>query len=49
MSERWVPLLAAVVGLLGGMGGAYVGGTVANEGQQDRFEDERKAEMRTYG
>ncbi|HEX5896572.1 MAG TPA: hypothetical protein VFY47_09610 [Thermoleophilaceae bacterium] len=46
MSERWVPLLAAAVGLLGGMGGAYVGGTLANEGQQDRFEAERKAETR---
>jgi hypothetical protein len=46
MSERWVPLLAAVVGLLGGIGGAYVGGTVANQRQQDRFEYEQSAEAR---
>ena len=46
MSERWVPLLAAVVGLLGGMGGAFVGGWVANEGQRNQFEDEQEAETR---
>jgi CHASE1-domain containing sensor protein len=46
VSERWVPLLAAVVGLLGGMGGAYIGGSVANEGQQQRFESEQAAESR---
>jgi hypothetical protein len=46
MSERWIPLVAAVVGLLGGMGGAYVGGSVANEGQQQRFENEQEAETR---
>jgi CHASE1-domain containing sensor protein len=46
MSERWIPLFAAIVGLLGGMGGAYIGGTVANEGQQQRFENEQKAETR---
>ena len=45
MSERWVPLLAALVGLLGGMGGAYIGGSVANEGQQQRFENEQEARM----
>jgi hypothetical protein len=42
MSERWLPVLAAVVGVLGGMGGAFVGGHVANEGQQRRFEEEQK-------
>jgi hypothetical protein len=46
MSERWVPLLAAAVGLLGGIGGAYVGGKVANERQQDRFENEQRVEAR---
>lgn len=46
MSERWIPLLAAIVGLLGGMAGAYIGGSVANEGQQQRFENEQKAETR---
>jgi hypothetical protein len=46
VSERWIPLLAAVVGLLGGMGGALVGGWVANEGQQQRFEEEQEAQAR---
>jgi hypothetical protein len=46
MSERWIPLLAAVVGLAGGTVGAYVGGSVANEGQQQRFENEQTAETR---
>jgi hypothetical protein len=41
--------LAAVVGVLGGMGGAFIGGYVANEGQQQRFKEEqsvRFAELR---
>ena len=41
MSDRWIPVLAAVVGLLGGMGGAFIGGYVANEGQERRFDNER--------
>lgn len=45
MSEPWVPVLAAVVGVLGGMGGAFIGGYVANEGQQQRFADERAAHI----
>lgn len=45
MSERWIPILAAVVGVLGGMGGAFVGGYVANEGQQQRFEAEQDARV----
>ena len=45
-SERWIPVLAAGVGLLGGMAGALVGGWVANEGQQQRFENEQAAETR---
>ena len=45
MSERWIPILAAVVGVLGGMGGAYIGGYVANEGQQQRFESEQDARL----
>jgi hypothetical protein len=54
MSERWIPILAAVVGVLGGMGGAFIGGYVANEGQQERFDSERKAQvadsrLETYG
>jgi hypothetical protein len=41
MSERWIPVLAAFLGLLGGIGGAFIGGAVANEGQQQRFENEQ--------
>ena len=41
MSERWLPVLAAIVGVLGGMGGAFVGGYVANQGQKQRFEHEQ--------
>jgi hypothetical protein len=42
VSERWIPVLAAVVGLLGGMGGAFIGGYVANKGQEQRFENEQE-------
>jgi hypothetical protein len=54
VSDRWVPVLAAVVGVLGGMGGAFVGGSVANQGQEQRFESEREAARQdvredTYG
>ena len=35
--------MAAVVGVLGGLGGAFVGGSVANQGQEERFESEREA------
>jgi hypothetical protein len=45
VSERWIPIFAAVVGVLGGMGGAYIGGYVANEGQQQRFESEQDARL----
>jgi hypothetical protein len=45
VSERWIPIFAAVVGVLGGMGGAYIGGYVANEGQQQRFESEQEARL----
>jgi hypothetical protein len=46
MSDRWVTVLAAVLGLLGGIAGAAVGGYVANQGEEQRFEDEREAEIR---
>jgi len=46
MSEqRWIPIVAAVVGLLGGIGGAAIGGSIANKGQKQRFKDERRAEL----
>jgi hypothetical protein len=46
MAERWLPVLAAVLGLLGGIGGAAVGGYVANKGQEQRFEEQRAARIR---
>lgn len=36
-----MPLLAAAVGVLGGVGGAYIGGVVANEGQEQQSKSER--------
>jgi hypothetical protein len=54
-SERWwIPVLAAVVGLAGGVGGAYVGGEVANNGQEQQFDNQRAAQLQdllidTYG
>ena len=41
----WIPVVAAVVGLVGGVGGAYVGGSVANEGQEEQFENQRTAQI----
>lgn len=41
MIDRWMPVVAAALGLLGGMGGAYIGGSVANQGQEQRFREER--------
>jgi len=38
--------LAAILGLLGGVGGAAVGGYVANQGQERRFEHEQATELR---
>lgn len=46
MPEHWVTVVAAVLGLLGGMGGAAVGGYIANRGEQQRFELERAAQIR---
>ena len=45
MIDRWVPVVASVLGLAGGMGGAYIGGQVANDGQRQRFEHERATRM----
>src|SRR5215218_1396303 len=45
MSERWIPVLSAVVGVIGGLGGAVIGGYVANAGQEQRFDDERAAHI----
>jgi hypothetical protein len=43
MDARWLPLLAAGLGVLGGIGGAFIGGTMANKGAESRFESERAA------
>lgn len=45
MDVRWIPVLAATLGVLGGVGGAFVGGRVANEGQEKGFTRERAAEL----
>src|SRR5918993_2442304 len=45
MDDRWIPVLAGVIGLIGGVGGAVVGGVIANEGQEEQFEKDRAAEL----
>jgi len=46
MGERWIPVLAAALGLIGGVAGAVAGGYIANQGQEQRFEEERAARIR---
>jgi hypothetical protein len=41
--NRWIPILAAAVGVLGGMGGALVGGYISNQGQEQQFENQQEA------
>ena len=43
MFDRWIPVLAAVLGVLGGMGGALVGGSIAKQTQEQTFENQRQA------
>jgi hypothetical protein len=38
-----MPVFAALVGVLGGVGGAIAGGSLANRGQEERFLSERQA------
>jgi hypothetical protein len=45
VSERWIPILAAIVGLVGGLGGAAIGGSIANEGQETQFRNQRIADL----
>jgi uncharacterized protein YcbX len=45
MNDRWLPVLAAILGVLGGVAGAAVGGYVANKGQEQRIEAERASRM----
>ena len=54
MDDRWVPLFAAAVGVIGGVGGAAIGGALANEGQEKQSQSERAAAIQdlridTYG
>jgi hypothetical protein len=46
MDVRWMPVLAAAIGVLGGVGGALVGSFAANEGQEAGFKRERAAAER---
>jgi hypothetical protein len=45
MSERWIALLAAGIGVVGGVGGAAIGGSIANQGQRERSQTEREAQI----
>lgn len=46
MNERWVvPIMVAVVGLAGGLGGSYLGGRSANITQRKQFDSQREAEV----
>ena len=38
MDAKWMPVFAAAVGVLGGVGGALVGGSLANAAEEDRLE-----------
>ncbi len=41
--DRWIPIVAATLGVLGGMGGALIGGYISNQGQEQQFENQREA------
>jgi hypothetical protein len=43
MDAKWVPLLAAGFGVVGGVGGAVVGGWLANDAQKNQLESARQA------
>jgi hypothetical protein len=43
LPDRWIPVVAATVGVLGGMVGALVGGYISNQGQEQQFENQREA------
>ncbi len=47
MTERWIPVLAAALGLVGGVAGAAVGGYIANQGQEEQFRQEQAERIRT--
>jgi hypothetical protein len=41
--DRWIPIVAATLGVLGGMGGALIGGYISNQGQEQQFDNQREA------
>ena len=43
MDAKWIPILAAGLGVLGGIGGAIVGGSLANAAQENQLESEQEA------
>jgi len=43
VDAKWIPIFAAAVGVLGGVGGAIVGGSLANAAEETRLESEREA------
>ena len=45
MLERWTAVVAATLGLFAGMGGAFIGGNVANKGQQQLFREQRATRL----
>ena len=45
MLERWTAVVAATLGLFAGMGGAFIGGNVANKGQQQLFREQRATQL----
>jgi hypothetical protein len=45
MNVRWLPIVAAAVGVLGGVLGALAGGWISNKGQESGFERARKAQI----
>lgn len=43
MDARWMPILAATLGVIGGLAGALAGGFIANHGQVEEFKRDRAA------
>jgi hypothetical protein len=46
MDARWIPVVSAGVGVLGGLGGTLIGAYVANQGQDRRLDRERRDAIR---
>jgi hypothetical protein len=41
----WIPIVAAALGLVGGVAGAYIGGEVSKDAQAQQFMNQRNAEL----